>query len=63
MQAQPGSKYEFIVVHQDQLMTFVCFRSLYYKRAEDVSYALLNIFTTFGVLLVINQLFFKNYSF
>jgi len=48
MQAQSDGEYKFILVYQDPLTKYVLLRPLKYKRAEDVAYVLLDIFTTFG---------------
>jgi len=48
MQAQPDGNYKFILVYQDHLKKFVLLRPLMHKRAEEVVYVLLDIFTTFG---------------
>lgn len=48
MQAQPDGNYKFILVYQDHLTKFVLLRPLTHKRAEEVAYVLLDIFTTFG---------------
>jgi len=48
MQAQPDGEYKFILVYQNHLTKFVLLRPLIQKRAEEVAYVLLDIFTTFG---------------
>ncbi|XP_060862057.1 SCAN domain-containing protein 3-like [Metopolophium dirhodum] len=48
MQAQPDGDYKFIMVYQDHLTKFVILRPLTHKRAEEVAYVLIDIFTTFG---------------
>jgi len=46
MQAQSDGEYKFILVYH--LTKYVLLRPLKYKRAEEVAYVLLDIFTTFG---------------
>ena len=48
MQSNPDRDMIFIIVYQDHLTKFVL-RSLHSKRADEVAYHLLDIFTTFGV--------------
>lgn len=48
MQAQSDGEYKFILVYQDHLTKYVLLRPLKHKRAENVAYVLLDIFTTFG---------------
>jgi len=48
MQEQRDENYKFILVYQDHLTKFVLLRPLMHKRAEEVAYVLLDIFTTFG---------------
>jgi len=48
MQAQSDGEYKFILVYQDHLTKYVLLRPLKHKRAEEVAYVLLDIFTTFG---------------
>lgn len=48
MQANPDNNYKFIMVYQDHLTKFVILRPLKFKRAEEVAYNLLDIFTLFG---------------
>jgi len=48
MQAQPDGNYRFILVYQDHLTKYVLLKPLIHKRAEEVAYILLDIFTTFG---------------
>ena len=48
MQSNPDRDMTFILMYQDHLTKFVILRSLHNKRAEDVAYHLLDIFTTFG---------------
>lgn len=46
MQTQSNGNYRFILVYQDHLTKYVLLNLLRYKRVE-VSYILLDIFTTF----------------
>ncbi|XP_045511256.1 KRAB-A domain-containing protein 2-like [Colias croceus] len=48
MQSQSDGEFKFIMVYQDHLTKFVQLRCLKSKRAEEVAYHLLDIFTTFG---------------
>ncbi|XP_008190170.1 uncharacterized protein LOC103311995 [Acyrthosiphon pisum] len=48
MQSNPDNNYKFIFVYQDHLTKFVILRPLKFKRAEEVAYCLLDIFTLFG---------------
>jgi len=48
MQSSPDRDMKFILVYQDHLTKFVLLRSLHSKRADEVAYHLLDIFTTFG---------------
>jgi len=48
MQSNPDRDMTFILMYQDHLTKFVLLRSLHSKRADDVAYHLLDIFTTFG---------------
>jgi transposase InsO family protein len=48
MQSNPECDMKFILVYQDHLTKLVLLRSLNSKRADEVAYHLLDIFTTFG---------------
>jgi transposase InsO family protein len=48
MQSNSDRDMTFILVYQDHLTKFVLLRSLHSKRADEVAYHLLDIFTTFG---------------
>jgi hypothetical protein len=48
MQSNPDRDKKCILVYQDHLAKFVLLRSLHGKRADEVAYLLLDIFTTFG---------------
>lgn len=55
MQAQPDGNYKFILLYQDHLTKFVNLRLLHHKRAEEVAYVLLDIFTTFGAPAILQS--------
>ncbi|XP_060842993.1 KRAB-A domain-containing protein 2-like [Rhopalosiphum padi] len=55
MQAQPDGDYKFIMVYQDHLTKFVILRPLTHKRAEEVAYVLIDIFTTFGAPAILQS--------
>jgi len=48
LQTNPDGNYKFILVYQDHFTKFVILRALKTKRAAEVAYHLLDIFTTFG---------------
>ena len=48
MQSNPDRDMTLILLSQDNLIKFVLLRSLLSKRADEVAYHLLDIFTTFG---------------
>jgi hypothetical protein len=48
MKSNPVRDMKFILVYQDQPSKLVLLRSLHSKRADEVKYHLLEIFTTFG---------------
>jgi transposase InsO family protein len=48
MQSNSDHDMKFILVYQDHLTKFILLRSLHSKRADEVAYHLLDIFTTFG---------------
>ncbi|XP_044745145.1 uncharacterized protein LOC123307008 [Coccinella septempunctata] len=48
MQSQADDQYKFILVYQDHLTKFIQLRPLKSKRAEEVAYVLLDIFSIFG---------------
>jgi hypothetical protein len=48
MQSNPDRDMKFILVYQDHVTKFVLLRTLHSKRAYEVAYHLLDIFTTFG---------------
>lgn len=47
-QSHPDGKYKFIVVYQDHLTKFIILKALEYKRAEEVAFNLIDIFTLIG---------------
>lgn len=55
MQAQPDGNYRFILVYQDHLTKYVLLKPLTHKRAEEVAYILLDIFTTFGAPCILQS--------
>ncbi|XP_060874754.1 KRAB-A domain-containing protein 2-like [Metopolophium dirhodum] len=55
MQEQPDGNYKFILVYQEHLTKFVLLRPLMHKRAEEVAYVLLDIFTTFGAPTILQS--------
>lgn len=55
MQSQADGQYKFIMVYQDHLTKFVQLRALKTKRAEEVGYHLLNIFTIFGAPCILHS--------
>ena len=48
MQSNYDRDMKFILVYQDHLTKFILLRSLHSKRAHEVAYHLLEIFTNFG---------------
>jgi transposase InsO family protein len=48
MQSNPDRDVKFILVYQDHRTKFVLLLSLHSKRADEVTYHLLDIFTTSG---------------
>lgn len=55
MQSQADGQYKFIMVYQDHLTKFVQLRALKSKRAEEVAYYLLDIFTIFGAPCILHS--------
>lgn len=55
MQSNPDENFKFIFVYQDHLTKFVNIRALRTKRAEEVAYHLLDIFTTFGAPCILHS--------
>ncbi|XP_060854887.1 KRAB-A domain-containing protein 2-like [Metopolophium dirhodum] len=47
-QSHPDGKYKFILVYQDHLTKFIILKPLEYKRAEEVAFNLIDIFTLIG---------------
>jgi hypothetical protein len=52
LQTQPDGDYNFIMIYQNRHTQFVILRTLIHKRAEDVAYLLIDIFTTFGAPVI-----------
>jgi hypothetical protein len=48
MQSNPDNGFKYIMLYQDHLKKFVIIRPLRCKRAEEIAYQLLDIFTLFG---------------
>lgn len=55
MQSQSFNQYRFIMVYQDHLTKYVLLKSLKSKRAEEVAFHLLKIYTTFGAPLILHS--------
>jgi len=55
MQSNPYGDIKFILVYQDHLTKFGILRSLHSKRADEVAYHLLDIFTTFGATTILHS--------
>ena len=54
-QSHPDGEYKFIMVYQDHLTKFVVLRALKTKRAEEVAYKLVDIFTLLGAPTVLQS--------
>ncbi|XP_022914010.2 KRAB-A domain-containing protein 2-like [Onthophagus taurus] len=54
-QSQPDGENKFILVYQDHLTKFVVLRPLKSKRAEEVAYTLLDIFTLLGAPAILQS--------
>lgn len=54
-QSHADDKYKFVLVYQDHLTKFVILRALETKRAEEVAYHLVDIFTIFGAPVVLQS--------
>lgn len=54
-QSHPDRDYKFIMVYQDHLTKFVILRALKTKRAEEVAYNLLDIFTLIGAPAILQS--------
>lgn len=52
MQAQSDGHYKFIIVYQDHVTKFGILGPLTYKRAGEIAYVLLDIFTTFRASVI-----------
>lgn len=55
MQSQCDAGNKFIMVYQDHLTKFVILRALQTKRAEEVAYNLVDIFTLFGAPCILHS--------
>jgi hypothetical protein len=55
MQAQSDGDYKFIIVSQDHLTKYILLGPLKHKRAKEVAYILLDIFTTFGTPAILQS--------
>jgi hypothetical protein len=47
-QSKPDGKYKFIMVYQDHLTTFCNIKPLTSKKASEVVFKLIDVFTIFG---------------
>ena len=47
-QSQADGEYKFVLMYQDHLTKFCILKPLKSKRAEEVAYCLIDIFTVFG---------------
>jgi hypothetical protein len=47
-QSHLDGKYKFILVYQDHLTKFIIFKPLEYKRAEEIAFNIVDIFTLIG---------------
>ncbi|KAJ8720835.1 hypothetical protein PYW08_006300 [Mythimna loreyi] len=54
-QSHPDREYKFVMVYQDHLTKFVILRALKTKRAEEVAYNLLDIFTLIGAPAILQS--------
>nr|XP_022909346.1 KRAB-A domain-containing protein 2-like [Onthophagus taurus] len=54
MQSQADGEFKFIMVYQDHLTKFLQLRALKTKRAEEVAYHLLDVFTIFGAPCILH---------
>ncbi|KAL4083365.1 hypothetical protein QTP88_028689 [Uroleucon formosanum] len=55
MQSNPNNGFKYIMVYQDHLTKFVIIRPLRCKRAEEIAYQLLDIFTLFGAPSILHS--------
>lgn len=55
MQSNPDNHFKFIMVYQDHLTKFVVLRAIRTKRAEEIAYNLLDIFTLFGAPSILHS--------
>ncbi|KAL4122644.1 hypothetical protein QTP88_014934 [Uroleucon formosanum] len=54
-QSQADGEYKFVLVYQDHLIKFCILKPLKSKRAEEIAYCLINIFTVFGAPSVLQR--------
>ncbi|XP_015369695.1 PREDICTED: KRAB-A domain-containing protein 2-like [Diuraphis noxia] len=54
-QSHPDGKYKFILVYQYHLTKFIILKPLEYKRAEEVAFNLIDIFTLIGALSILQS--------
>lgn len=54
-QSHPDREYKFIMVYQDHLTKFVVLSALKSKRAEEVAYKLVDIFTLLGAPTILQS--------
>lgn len=55
MQTQSINNYRFIMNYQDHLTKFVTLKPLKTKRAEEIAYILMKIYTTFGAPAILHS--------
>lgn len=55
MQSQSYNDYRFIMVYQDHVTKCVLLKALKTKRAEEIAFNLLEIYTTFGAPLILHS--------
>lgn len=55
MQSQSVHNYRFIMNYQDHLTKFVSLKPLNTKRAEEIAYNLIDIYTTFGAPAILHS--------
>jgi Integrase zinc binding domain len=54
-QSHPDGKFKFIMVYQDHLTKFVVLKPLEFKRAEEVAYNIIDIFTLLGAPTILQS--------
>lgn len=55
MESQADGDFKFILVYEDHLTKFVQLRAMKTKRAEEDAYHLLDVFTIFRSLCILNN--------